>query len=118
MGKSGGCASSQIEAATRLVSLALRSRVSPEDIIRQMKGIRCPHPSGELQEGGQILSCSDGIARAMTIYMKRQNGITMQEKHVNPEKKEVAGMCPECGGVLDHDSGCLLCRGCGFSKCG
>lgn len=118
MGKSGGCASSQIEAATRLISLALRSRISPEDIIRQMKGIRCPHPSGELQEGGQILSCSDGIARALYKYLKNTSNEIHQEKHSDPYRKDVAGMCPECGGVLDHDSGCLLCRGCGFSKCG
>jgi ribonucleoside-diphosphate reductase alpha chain len=30
----------------------------------------------------------------------------------------VQGMCPECGGIIEHEGGCVVCRGCGFSKCG
>lgn len=26
--------------------------------------------------------------------------------------------CPECGGDLEYAEGCILCRGCGYSKCG
>ncbi len=26
-------------------------------------------------------------------------------------------LCPECGGILDHGSGCLSCPSCGYSKC-
>ncbi|MGI6736139.1 MAG: vitamin B12-dependent ribonucleotide reductase [Anaerovoracaceae bacterium] len=26
--------------------------------------------------------------------------------------------CPECGGVVEHEGGCVICRSCGFSKCG
>ena len=44
MGKTGGCASSQIEAAGRLISLALRSCVTVEAIIKHLASIRCPNP--------------------------------------------------------------------------
>lgn len=26
--------------------------------------------------------------------------------------------CPECGGSVEHEGGCVICRNCGFSKCG
>lgn len=26
--------------------------------------------------------------------------------------------CPECGAQLEHEGGCVMCRNCGYSKCG
>jgi ribonucleoside-diphosphate reductase alpha chain len=26
--------------------------------------------------------------------------------------------CPECGSKVEHEGGCMICRSCGFSKCG
>ena len=40
-GKSGGCPS-QSEATARLVSVGIRSGIDPQEIIQQLKGIRCP----------------------------------------------------------------------------
>ena len=105
MGKAGGCAACQIEAESRLISLALRSGVSPKVIIKQLSGIRCPSPSW--QDGDQILSCPDAMARVLRKVGK-----------VEIEHNETIVMsCPECGAVLEPEEGCLLCRSCGFSKC-
>ncbi len=27
-------------------------------------------------------------------------------------------ICPECNKELEHEGGCVICRNCGFSKCG
>jgi ribonucleoside-diphosphate reductase alpha chain len=106
MGKTGGCASSQIEAAGRLISLALRSGVKADAIIKQLIGIRCPSPSW--QNGKMVLSCPDAISQVL----KGVTDSTFEEERLIP------GACPECGAVLSHEEGCLNCHLCGFSKCG
>ncbi len=105
MGKAGGCAYSQIEATGRLISLALRSGVRVESIIKQLLGIRCPSPMW--QNGDQIVSCSDAIAKALKIYTN---------SNIEPERSEM-GACPDCGAAVEHDGGCIVCRSCGFSRC-
>lgn len=45
---------------------------------------------------------------------------TLSEFCMNPEKGETANdaMCPECGRPVEHEGGCVICRNCGYSKCG
>jgi ribonucleoside-diphosphate reductase alpha chain len=105
MGKTGGCASSQIEAAGRLISLALRSGVKIESIAKQLIGIRCPSPCW--QNGAMTLSCPDAIAQVLTKQSK--SGVI--------EDTAMQGVCPDCGGILTPEEGCLACHSCGFSKC-
>ena len=31
---------------------------------------------------------------------------------------DVVGVCPDCGGALHYQEGCMICHGCGFTKCG
>ncbi len=106
MGKTGGCASSQIESTGRLISLALRSGVKIDAIIKQITGIRCP--SSNWQNGSQVLSCPDAIAKVLAHVAE-----------VDPPAPTLAtmGSCPDCGGTIEHESGCLVCRSCGFSRC-
>ena len=105
MGKTGGCASSQIESTGRLISLALRSGVKMEAIVKQINGIRCPHSIW--QNGRQVLSCPDAIAQVLS-----QVGDTAL-----PTPNAAMGACPDCGGAVEPEGGCLVCRSCGFSKC-
>jgi len=132
MGKAGGCAASQLEATGRLVSLAFRANIEVKSIIEQLRNIRCPSPSWE--KGQRIFSCADAIARvverrlinaqtaalataeSMTIPMKHSHDDQLQSADLD-EQVNIVGMCPDCGGALRHEEGCVKCHGCGYSKC-
>jgi ribonucleoside-diphosphate reductase alpha chain len=49
---------------------------------------------------------------------------SMQTFCMNPdmdmaeEEASATGTCPECGKSVEHEGGCVICRHCGFSKCG
>ena len=85
------------EAICRLASLALRSGVNMETVMKQLSGIRCPAPIW--QKGGMVLSCPDAIAKVLDHYVHPDDKITksggMQEHH----NIEAAGSCPDCGGM-------------------
>jgi len=119
LGKSGGCISSQAEAIGRLISLALRSGIQINEIIDQLKGIRCPTIA--ISNGESILSCPDGLAKAIEMYMKEKCEPDLFIK-MRREKEKISDLgicpeCPECGNMLEMVEGCAICRHCGFSKC-
>jgi len=122
LGKAGGCAAAQLEAISRLTSLALRSGIDIDSIVKQLRGIRCPSIAWE--HGHAILSCSDAIASVLEKYIREK--AATNEKAANPNKssqnpemvKSWAGQCPDCGGPLIYQEGCNICLACGFTKCG
>jgi ribonucleoside-diphosphate reductase alpha chain len=67
LGRAGGCPS-QSEATSRLISIALRAGVDINEIIEQLRGIRCH--STLRQKDLKVLSCPDAIGRALERYMK------------------------------------------------
>jgi ribonucleoside-diphosphate reductase alpha chain len=133
IGKAGGCAASQSEAIGRLVSLAFRSGIEPDVIIRQLKGISCHTPVWYRE--GKILSCSDAVAKAIEGHLQEKGSRAKIGPEIRisipkcPPKEEGGsferslglifqrGACPECGGPLIFEEGCVKCF-CGYSDCG
>ncbi len=110
MGKAGGCAASQCEAIGRMVSLAWRSGVQARGVVKQLLGISCHAPAGF--GDNKVLSCADAVAKAIQAHMMA-SGIDIDVEGAHIER----GACPECGGVVEHEGGCAVCRVCGYSEC-
>jgi ribonucleoside-diphosphate reductase alpha chain len=69
LGKAGGFFGAQTEAICRMVSLSLRSGISINEVIDQLKGIRGPDPV--FHNGERILSLPDAIASVLENHVKR-----------------------------------------------
>ncbi len=119
MGKAGGCASSNTEALGRLISLALKKGASAEEVTEQLKGIRCHAPYG--LGPNATLSCADAIGKALERrYVRGAAAASAKEPEPQLSLVELAqGACPDCGGAMRHEGGCLVCNdpGCSYSKC-
>jgi len=112
IGKSGKSTMAKTEAIGRLVSLALRSGISPDKVVEQLKGICGEHPV--FSKDGLVLSIPDAISRVLEKrYLKDQKPAT--RKYTNSLLGET---CPECGQTVSFEEGCMTCHFCGFTKCG
>ena len=132
-GKAGGCPS-QSEATARLVSIALRSGMDVKTLTSQLRGIRCP--STIRQPGMKCTSCPDAIARVIEKVVassEYQAGLkrpaapapaapVSAAPAAKPKAESAVAAhireCPECGAPVEHEGGCVMCRNCGYSKCG
>ena len=136
LGKSGGCDSAQLEAISRLVSLALRSGIDPNKILEDLRGITCcPAWDG----GTLVRSAPDGVALALSRHLRDVAGparepeattaplFALAEAHDeangsnggNGQGGAINGVrCPDCSvGTLVHQEGCMRCPECGYNKC-
>jgi len=108
IGKSGYSTMADTEAICRLISLALRSDIAVDKIIEQLMEIG--GASQVFQEGGRIMSIPDAIAKVLNKHFGTN-------QNANRDRDLTYEFCPDCGTKLDHDSGCVVCSQCGFSKC-
>ena len=129
IGKHGTDVAAWSEAVGRLISLCLRSGVSLESTTKQLMGITS---RPVWQEGEQILSVPDAIGKTLSKYMNGDYSEQFSKSLTIPNAPKVfiktesssngqslsLGICPDCGSPVEHESGCVVCRSCGFSKCG
>ena len=134
-----GC-SANIATITRLVSLALRSGIKTDIIIKELKENSCQACQAVIQkhpEYGCSLSCPYAIAEALEeeyklIHKNSSKNLSNcmhveqmfdQEQDFLPknhiEYTETGSMkCPECHkATLIQEGKCMTCKSCGYSKC-
>ena len=107
-----GCAALS-EAVSRLISITIRSGIEIDSILKQISGIRCITCIAD--ENTHVLSCPDAIGKAIEFYNKGYNKFDF---NTASGPKSIM-LCPEegCGGIMQPEGGCYVCRNCGFSKC-
>lgn len=138
-GSTGGCANFMV-GLSRMISLACRGGVKIEDIADQLqstgacpsyasrtatkhdtsKGACCPMAVGNalmemwkemkerIEKGNSIIALADSNSQISTSESRPP---------FNPEVDNGA-KCPECGSELIQEGGCVICKSCGWSRCG
>jgi len=116
-------ASVNAEALCRLVSLALRHGVKPKFIHDQLQKTR----------NQSLLSLPYNVAKVLEPYYESVS-VTDTETTTSDKCSQAANgsssasglaadlfvkeeLCPDCGTTVEHEGGCMVCRGCGYSKC-
>jgi len=143
IGKSGGFTESMLEGLARMASTSLRSGVDVNEVVEQLENINSPKPGWD--EGEQVQSIPDGVAKAIERHVEDENTITPSNATVDvgseqstlsaisdftdetSAKSDVEKLvsdghspdCPECGEMsLYYSEGCKTCESCGWSECG
>ncbi len=143
LGKAGGCDSAQLEAISRLVSLALRSGIDPSAVLEQLRGITCC-PAWD--DGTLVRSGPDAVALALerqtygsdsravhhgeavqmafapeVVHNGNGNGNGHSQGNGNAQPTgsvQLTGRrCPDCNTPVVYQEGCLMCISCGWNKC-
>lgn len=132
VGVDKGC-QANISTITRMTSLALRSGVTVDEIVKNLNSAVCPACTNARYKGDKTIakSCASCIASAIVEMQKTLNDgkndiDTVKDiQTVQVSKPKMLTMnikpmmkCPECGEpTLVPDGKCAYCSNCGYSKC-
>lgn len=123
IGKAGSDLSAFTEAIARLISIALRSGVDPQEVADQLQGIGGSRAIGF--GPNRVRSVPDAIGQFLDEYLQYgseapedegDSGPIQDVLPLTPGKK--FSLCPTCGTwSVVHVEGCLKCMACGYSEC-
>ncbi len=138
LGKAGSIESAQLEAISRLISLALRSGIQPDAIVSHLRGIT----SDPVWDDGRLVrSAPDAVA--FVLHRNLHDGAEVTRRDIASGRGDGAGVqlgmmdgraepaarpgpsegfassvtCPDCSGFLVFQEGCQRCPECGYNKC-
>ncbi len=130
--KEGSTIRGLMDSVAVLTSLALQYGVPLEDLVRKFRGVHF-EPAGFTgsPELPQATSIVDYIFRWLERRFLREGqgpgaggqekGRSRRAKGTSAKSRALASTgfaCPECGTELIFSEGCLVCRNCGYTKCG
>jgi ribonucleoside-diphosphate reductase alpha chain len=99
------------EAVGRVISLALRSGIDVDAVLKQIKDIKCTGCIAD--EATVVLSCPAAIAGAIEKQVRGSSRYT-PKKGAQPHFTDI---CPLCSGMMHHVEGCFVCESCGYTQC-
>ncbi len=133
--KQGSTVSGLMDTVAMLTSYALQYGVPIQELASKLKNTRF-EPSGptsnkqipiatsivdyvfrwlELKFSGERAGAQPVLIPADEVV--RSTGVDMFTAHHDDSVPSGVG-CPDCGAVLFYGEGCLICRNCGYNKCG
>lgn len=125
-GSTGGCNNFMI-GLSRMLSLAARAGASVEDIVDQLKSTgACPSYAVRKATRGDVSigsCCPMAIGNSLLeMYEEMQDElktgvVTVQATQPVQIVQTTQHICPECGSPIAFESGCVICKSCGYSKC-
>ncbi len=104
-----------------LASKMLRGGFDAKDVARSLNKVTATHAVWFNER--LLTSPEQAVAECLLLIDRRLNGLPESIRSIGKTSAEETKMssmisdCPECGGQLEHASGCDSCRDCGYSKC-
>lgn len=109
----------------------LRQRATNKDI----KVLSCPDAIGKALEKvmNEYVDVDNSSVNDIVMEIEREVKEVLSPQCSIDEEVEISSelsasleiqvpagknICPECGDKVEHEGGCMICRNCGFSKCG
>jgi ribonucleoside-diphosphate reductase alpha chain len=131
--KEGSTVSGLMDATALLTSVTLQYGVPLEDLARKLKNTRF-EPYGRTNNPDIPWATSivdyvfrwlerkfmpDSYAADPSSHVTEGTGTAREPPLRDTHPSERTGIgCPDCGALLAYQEGCLVCRSCGFNKCG
>lgn len=106
----GGCVGN-MAALGRSLSAGLEWGTPPENYVKQFSRVKCMVAMNSKDAAGK--SCSDIIGKCLKDALDTLNKTKPGLQPTEP----INLLCPKCNQKLNHESGCVTCNSCGYSKC-
>lgn len=104
-----------------LASKMLRGGFDAIDVARSLNKVTATHAVWFNER--LLTSPEQAVAECLLLIDRRLRNLPESERAIGKSMSTETVMstmisdCPECGGQLEHASGCDSCRDCGYSKC-
>jgi len=112
-----GCCDANLHALQRIISLALRTGISPKLITKQLDKVTCD-ACKDLKTPSK--SCAAGMSKVLKLYDDYYSSvgeINIRPKKLIENKKTNLINCSNCKKEYETNIKCGVCPHCGFSRC-